>query len=83
MQMRLVGNENNAQFSNSYFPSKIQIKFKWEMQYFCDENWWNVMHDYDRAYQDGNVTKRTIPFGLLMQKLCKLEVQNFLAMIDP
>jgi hypothetical protein len=39
------------------------------------------MHDYGRAYQDGNVTKRTIPFGLLVQKLCKLEVQNPLTMI--
>ena len=53
------------------------------MPKFYDENWWNIMHDLDRAYQDGNVAKRTTSIGLLVQMLCKLEVQNFLAMIDP
>jgi hypothetical protein len=36
--MKLVGIENNAYFSNCYFPSKIQNGIQVEMPKFCDEN---------------------------------------------
>jgi hypothetical protein len=59
--------------------NEIQMR----MPKFCDGDAWFLMYVLDSSCQNKNVAKRTISFGLLVQKLCKFEVQIILAMIDP
>ena len=67
------------QFQIIIFPPKFQWKCKWS----CDENAWHVIYVLESRDQEKNVAKRAISFGHLVWKLCMLEVQIHLAMIDP